>query len=306
MMDSRNLGRSAKDVEVAGPGTVAAVFKDHTIAERAASDLVSAGFDRSDIGIAVCQPEGREIDESWMSRIRNMFSSNDREEYSSTDAPDTLRQMGISDDRTQHFERAMQDGDVLITVKAGARQQQALDILNRHGGDLGIQDRAYAERDKNVTSRGIGDTAQLPERRIQLFGETLRVHKERIQRGEVRLRKEIITEHKTVDVPVTREEVVIERVATDRNQPAHGAELGSDKEIRIPLSEERVHVEKTPVVNEEIRVGKRQVQDVKHVADTLRHEEVRVENEGDVNVSESDRNRNRDDIRQTDKGKKIA
>jgi uncharacterized protein (TIGR02271 family) len=165
--------------------------------------------------------------------------------------------------------------------------------------------------DANVRSREVGTTAGLPERRIQLFGETLRVHKERIQRGEVRLRKEVVSDQKTVDVPVMREELVIERVASDRSQPAQGADFGSDKEIRIPLSEEQVHVEKTPVVNEEIRVGKRQVQDVKHVSDTVRHEEVRVDNEGDVNVSESSRdinrdNLNRDDLRRPGKDKKIA
>lgn len=305
MMDSRNLGRDAQDVEVAGPGTVAAVFKDHATAERAASDLLSAGFTKSDIGIAVCEPEGRNIDEGWMSRVRNMFSSNDREEYSSTDAPGTLRQMGISDDRTRHFERAMHEGDVLVTVKAGARQDEALAILNRHGGDVGIRDRATARNlsDTNLSSR---EFENLPEHRLQLFGETLRVHKERIQRGEVKLRKEVVSEQKTVDVPVMREEVIIERVAADRTQPAHGAEIGSDKEIRVPLSEERVHVEKTPVVNEEIRVGKRQVQDVKQVSDTVRHEEVRVDNEGDVNVTDTARDIKRDDVRRPGKDKRIA
>jgi uncharacterized protein (TIGR02271 family) len=49
----------------------------------------------------------------------------------------------------------------------------------------------------------------------------------------------------------------------------------------VPLSEERVSVEKTPVVNEEVRVGKRQVQDTKRVTDTVRGEELRGEHEGD-------------------------
>ncbi|HYG99842.1 MAG TPA: YsnF/AvaK domain-containing protein [Terriglobales bacterium] len=304
MMDPKNLGRNTRDVGVAGPGTVAAVFKDHTTAERAASDLVSAGFTRNDIGIAICEPEGRKVDEGWVSRVRDMFSGEEREQYSSTDAPGTLRQMGISDDRMSHFERAMHEGDVLVTVRAGSRQDQALAILNRHGGDLGLSSRDTARTGTNVA----GNLREMPERRLQLFGEMLRVHKERVQRGEVRLRKEVVSEQKTVDVPVMREEVVIERVAGDRAQPAGSADFGTDKEIRVPLSEERVQVEKTPVVNEEIRVGKRQIQEVRQVSDTVRHEEVRIDNEGDVNVSEGDRDRDirRDDVRRPGKDKKIA
>ena len=40
-----------------------------------------------------------------------------------------------------------------------------------------------------------------PERRIQLRGEILRTYKDRIQRGEVRLRKDVINEKKNVEVP---------------------------------------------------------------------------------------------------------
>ena len=44
------------------------------------------------------------------------------------------------------------------------------------------------------------------------IGEILRVHKERISRGEVRLRKEVVTEHQNIEVPRTREELVVERI----------------------------------------------------------------------------------------------
>ena len=53
-----------------------------------------------------------------------------------------------------------------------------------------------------------------------------------------------------------------------------------------PLTEERVQVEKKPVVNEEVRVGKRQVQDTKRISDDVRHEELRTETEGDIGKDE--------------------
>jgi uncharacterized protein DUF2382 len=46
----------------------------------------------------------------------------------------------------------------------------------------------------------------------------------------------------------------------------------------VPL----LQVEKKPVVNEEVRVGKRHMQHSKRVSDTVRHEELRGEHEDDV------------------------
>src|SRR5204863_7389667 len=114
-------------------------------------------------------------------------------------------------------------------------------------------------------------------------------HKERVSHGEVRLRKEVVTERQNVEVPTTREELVVERVPGGGRE-ATGAGVGSgEKEIRVPLSEERVRVEKKPVVNEEVHVGKRQVQDTKRVSDQVRHEELRTETEGDVDKEQIER-----------------
>jgi uncharacterized protein (TIGR02271 family) len=87
---------------------------------------------------------------------------------------------------------------------------------------------------------------------------------------------------------VTREELVIERVPTQGRETAGEVGMG-EKEIRVPLSEERVRVEKKPIVNEEIRVGKRQVQGTERVSDTVRREELRTETEGNVKDEEVSR-----------------
>ena len=112
----------------------------------------------------------------------------------------------------------------------------------------------------------------------------MRTYRERIQRGEVRLRKEVVTENQTVEVPVTREELVIERTTPSGDARANAGEIGTDEEIRVPLSEERARVEKQPVVNEEVRVGKRAVQNTERVSQDVRHEELRVDKDGDVEV----------------------
>ncbi|MGZ3353251.1 MAG: DUF2382 domain-containing protein, partial [Isosphaeraceae bacterium] len=49
--------------------------------------------------------------------------------------------------------------------------------------------------------------------RLQLREEQLHVRKHLMAAGEVRVRKEVRTEHRTIEVPVSREEIVIERLA---------------------------------------------------------------------------------------------
>lgn len=79
---------------------------------------------------------------------------------------------------------------------------------------------------------------------------------------------------------------MVERMPGEGREARPGEVIGVEKEIRVPLTEERVRVEKKPIVNEEIAVGKRQVQSTTQVSDTLRREEVRVEPEGEISEAE--------------------
>jgi uncharacterized protein (TIGR02271 family) len=118
---------------------------------------------------------------------------------------------------------------------------------------------------------------------IELREEELRVEKERVEAGEVRLRKEVVKENKTVDVPITREEVVVEKRSVGGRRPAAG-DIGEDEEISIPVMEEQVQVEKTPVVREEVSLKKQQVQDSRQVSDTVKREEAWVDTAGTAEV----------------------
>jgi uncharacterized protein (TIGR02271 family) len=120
------------------------------------------------------------------------------------------------------------------------------------------------------------------DRTVQLREERLKVDKAAVKTGEVHVGKRVVTEHKSIDVPVEREEVVIER------KPASGragaGSIAEEEEIVIPVKEEQVSVTKEAVVKEEVSVGKRKVQDTKHVAGTVRKEELEVHEEGDAHV----------------------
>ena len=93
-----------------------------------------------------------------------------------------------------------------------------------------------------------------------------------------------ITETKSIDVPVTHEELVIERHPVT-NATASTTPIGQDStDIRVALSREEAVLEKNTVVREEVEVGKRSVTETQHLTDTVRREEARIENTGDTHV----------------------
>ncbi|MGZ3397353.1 MAG: DUF2382 domain-containing protein, partial [Isosphaeraceae bacterium] len=79
----------------------------------------------------------------------------------------------------------------VVTVKADGRYDEATTILRRHGA-FDLHTAAHAPR--------IAEGAE----RIQLREEELQVHKQLVEVGAVRVRKEVVTEHRTIEVPVQR------------------------------------------------------------------------------------------------------
>lgn len=204
-------------------------------------------------------------------------SQHDYNQYDTSDIHTSLHQgLSVPEDRSRYFGHRFNAGEdgAIVTVNAGDRSTEAEEILARFGADFG--DNA-AEYDYNQAGSQIAAEDADPEARnnIQLLGEVLRVHKDRISRGEVRLRKEIITETQTVQVPVTREELVIERHAVNQNTQAAGS-IGESQEIRIPLTEERASIDTSTVVREEVSVGKKPVEEVRDLTGEVRHEELVV------------------------------
>lgn len=113
--------------------------------------------------------------------------------------------------------------------------------------------------------------------KLLLRKEELDISKNVVRTGEVRVHKDIIEEHKSVQVPVSHEQVVIERHSF--TEPSD-TPVGAEEVIRIPVSEERVEVGKHTVVTGSVEVYKREVEETREVNETLRREEARVDVEG--------------------------
>ncbi len=122
------------------------------------------------------------------------------------------------------------------------------------------------------------------DRTIQVREERMKVDKTAVEAGSVSLRKEVHTEHKSMQVPVEREEVVIERRTV--NKPATSGDIKAET-IKVPVTEERVTVSKESVVTEEVGVGKRKVTDNQTVGTDLKREELIVETDGKTKVHET-------------------
>ncbi len=267
---------------------IAAHFSNPEAASEAIRQLRVAGFRSDQIGTTFesGEIEGRTFDtdrygsdysthhRSFMDKMKNFFTGEEGYENRDTGAGDGTLNDGLRVGPTlrvpDSYNDRLTNGASLVTVQAGNRIDEAERILTECGGSI---DREFIANDYEEQR---GSDISTEGRRISMLSEVLRVNKQRVNTGEVRLRKEVRTENQTVEVPVTHEELVIERVETGE-RAATGETIGSDKEIRVPLAEEKVTVEKTPVVREEVRVGKRAVEETQRVTDDVRHEELDVE-----------------------------
>jgi uncharacterized protein (TIGR02271 family) len=125
------------------------------------------------------------------------------------------------------------------------------------------------------TSREAADQGQVQgQESVTLHEERLNVGTEKVETGRVRLRKHVVTETEQVEVPVQREEVVVERVPAGEET---GGELSEgDSEAEVTLTEERPVVNKETVATEQVNIGTRTVQDTETVSGEVGHEEVDI------------------------------
>lgn len=132
----------------------------------------------------------------------------------------------------------------------------------------------YRDKDRAVTDRQ-GDER---ETRVTRSEEELAIGTRAVRTGEAYLKKTVETEHVREEVPVTHEEVVVERRPVSADS-ATDVTIGED-EIRVPVMEEEVITEKRVVPKEEVVIRKRAVTDREVVEDDVRKERIDVDDTG--------------------------
>jgi uncharacterized protein (TIGR02271 family) len=126
--------------------------------------------------------------------------------------------------------------------------------------------------------RGVGHDTSGPntDDAMTRSEERLNVGTEQVETGRARLRKYIVTENVTKTVPVSHEEVRIERepiTDANRGDAMSGPDL-SEEEHEVTLRAERPVVEKETVPVERVRLGTETVTGQQQVDETVRKEEI--------------------------------
>ena len=149
------------------------------------------------------------------------------------------------------------------------------DEINRyyglHFGEGGSQQPAREQRQRVTKGTPAEGTT------IKLKEERVKVGKREVESGGIRLRKIVRTETVQQPVELQHEEIVIERVEGTGEAP--GNDKFEEQTVFIPLRREEPVVQKETRVREEVRVGKRKESERRTVSESVRKEDVQVENE---------------------------
>ena len=186
---------------------------------------------------------------------------------------------------------ASYDNDqVYLTVSKDAAlgrgwDTQPVDLETATVGTTTATTDTFTETDRIAAARVEGDE----EIRIPVMEEELTATVRPQEAGAVRIEKDVVAEERTLEVPVTEERVRVERRVVDRPLTAADADAFEETVIEVPLRTETVDVQKQARVTEEVVVSKEAVQRTERVTDTVRREEVTIDEDAVVDASRIDR-----------------
>ena len=288
--------------------TVVGVFHSHTEAQKAVRDLKAAGFNEEQIGIASRDQEGTfaEQNEETMAEegavagaatglgagalwglgivagalpaVGPVIAGGALAAVAASAAGTAaaggligaLVGWGIPEEEANYYHSEFENGRTIVTVKCGTDRwdeaHRILDTANAYD---------YHRRETEHATNASAGKRQNYDGKMVAREEVLDVDKHTEVAGQARVRKEVHTDTAHVEVPVKKEELVVER--TDLHGKKAGPITGGNEEERITLREEEVDVDKKTVAKEAVAVGKRTVTGTEEVDANLKEEEIVVE-----------------------------
>ncbi|GAC1568566.1 MAG: hypothetical protein NVS2B3_12880 [Vulcanimicrobiaceae bacterium] len=244
---------------------LAAFLPDDERATDAVTELGCLGVLRTSIALgvrsqrrldALCERNGTERIESavrhtgMLAELQRVTGA--REAVPATAFPSDLAARGLDDERAHYFAAELDDARVLLVLEASEVDAARTNALVALGADFGLENRAGLE-------------TIVPLRR-----EVLDVSKRVVVTAEVTVRTEIVSERRTLEIELEREEFVIER--RDPREPNAPVAI-----TRIPLRHEEASVVKTTVVTGEVAVRTETTVDSSRIDEVVRHEVLRVD-----------------------------
>jgi uncharacterized protein (TIGR02271 family) len=183
-----------------------------------------------------------------------------------------------------------------VDVDQHLSEAEERQLWRHYGFEYDSADRRAASDDVASSRGGVGrDVAgRTTDDAMTRSEEELRVGTAQRERGRVRLRKYVTTDHVQQAVPVRRERVRLEREPiTDANVDAatSGPDI-SEEEHEVVLREEEPVVEKRVVPRERVRLDKETVTAEERVAENVRKEQIEVDDQ-DTKSGRHERRRRR-------------
>ena len=170
------------------------------------------------------------------------------------------------------------ENDEELTAPEEAR---LFEYYSRGGQAQGAQDATPAGDDRPNEHGTVGHDTSGPttDDAMTRSEERLHVGTEKVEAGRARLRKHVVTETETRTVPVSHEEVRIEREPiTDGDVgAAHDGPAISEEEHEVVLMAERPVVQKEAVPVERVRLGTETVTEEQTVSEEVRKEQIETD-----------------------------
>jgi uncharacterized protein (TIGR02271 family) len=188
-------------------------------------------------------------------------------------------------------------GDTYVLVQKGVINKEKFYVPQNKVESYDGNILRFKLSEEEIKSKYLGDSLPLTRNterddgeeesestRISLVEERLNISKRDVTYKEATLVKEPVTETKTVEVPITHEELIVERrtaskstISTSDLKPP----VTSKEEIKIPLKKE-VEVKKEPYVKEEVVLKKRRVTETKTITEEVKSERLAYSSGKDV------------------------
>lgn len=254
--------------------TVIGVFENVADANKAAQQLLEAGFRHEDVDISASRNRGEAVrDEDQDDGIGGFFHS----------------LFGDSDDKRRHTEATRQGTLITVHTQSMEEAERASEILNEYGA-MDINDESY-----RTGTASSADNLENTDASIPVIDEKLEVGKRTRESGHVRIRSRIVERPVEEHLRLRSEHVHVDRKPA--NRPASEEEIANFKEGSMDITEH----EEVPVVNkeawvvEEVDVHTDVEERDEVIRDNVRHTEVDV----DGNLTDEER-RLQEEERRTD------
>ena len=193
---------------------------------------------------------------------------------------------GEPDHDTAVYSQSVQSGSTVVTIKAPDQHvSSVMSILERHNpidideraSSYGLTQTAASAPATQPYGAGVArDTKAGDGGVIQLSEEQLVVGKRLVNRGTTRIRRFVTEVPVEEQVTLHDETVKVERHAVTGDRPVSGTAF-TDRTIEMTQTGEEAVVGKTAHVREEVSLRKEATDRVETVKDTVRREDVKIE-----------------------------